>query len=128
MTNPTQTILTAAKTIEVVDQPAPGPVPEGAVRLRLAAASLCGTDLHYYAQFSNAGFQLQNPVSLGHEACGFVEDPNGSGLAKGQLVALNPIMNCQQCDACKRGEENLCTNKKFPGLGHHGAASGRVLP
>lgn len=110
-----ETKLTAAKTL--VTQPGEvSPVlGEGEVRLRLACASLCGTDLHYYAHFANAGFELQNPVSLGHEACGHVVDPNGSGLKRGQLVALNPIMNCQACDACKRGEENLCTNKKFPG-------------
>lgn len=115
MNAPIQTVLTAAKSIDVREQAAPDALPDGYARLRLAAASLCGTDLHYYTHFSNAGFLLQNPVSLGHEACAYVEDPNGSDLKPGQLVALNPIMNCQQCEACQRGEENLCTAKKFPG-------------
>lgn len=110
-----QTRLTAAESVETGDQTPPATIPEGHARLRLAVASLCGTDLHYYAHFANAGFQLQNPLTLGHEACAWVEDPNGSDLKKGKLVALNPIMNCQQCEACKRGEENLCTAKKFPG-------------
>lgn len=109
-----QTKLTAAETVETGPQET-GAIPEGHVRLRLAVASLCGTDLHYYAHFSNAGFALQNPVTLGHEACAYVTDPNGSDLHEGQLVALNPIMNCQVCEACQRGEENLCTAKKFPG-------------
>lgn len=110
-----ETKLTAAKTVAGGPQAVSNSIPEGHARLRLAAASLCGTDLHYYSHFANAGFELQNPVSLGHEACAWVEDPNGSDLQKGQLVALNPIMNCQQCEPCKRGEENLCTSKKFPG-------------
>ncbi|WP_417522683.1 zinc-binding dehydrogenase [Marinovum sp.] len=110
-----QTRLTAAQEVTTNRQTPPDTVPEGHARLRLAVASLCGTDLHYYAHFANAGFQLQNPVTLGHEACAWVEEPNGSDLKKGQLVALNPIMNCQVCDACRRGEENLCTAKKFPG-------------
>ncbi|SFR52662.1 L-idonate 5-dehydrogenase [Yoonia tamlensis] len=110
-----QTKLTAAREIETTSQSVQTPVPAGHARLRLAVASLCGTDLHYYAHFANAGFVLQNPVTLGHEACAYVTDPNGSDLAVGQLVALNPIMNCQTCDPCLRGEENLCTAKKFPG-------------
>ncbi|SNS60354.1 zinc-binding dehydrogenase [Antarctobacter heliothermus] len=109
-----QTKLTAAQTVETLPQRL-GPIPEGHARLRLAVASLCGTDLHYYAHFANAGFQLQNPVTLGHEACAYVVDPNGSDLREGQLVALNPIMNCGECAPCQRGEENLCTAKKFPG-------------
>lgn len=110
-----ETKLTAARTVETGPQPVPGDIPDGYVRLRLAVASLCGTDLHYYSHFANAGFVLQNPVTLGHEACARVVDANGSGLREGQLVALNPIMNCQTCAACARGEENLCTAKKFPG-------------
>lgn len=110
-----QTKLTAVREVALQGGDQLTDVPDGQVRLKLAFASLCGTDLHYYSHFANAGFVLQNPVTLGHEACAYVLDANGSGLKVGQLVALNPIMNCQTCDACQRGEENLCTNKKFPG-------------
>lgn len=110
-----ETKLTAARAVSVAAQPVEIDIPVGHVRLQMAVASLCGTDLHYYSQFANAGFVLQRPVTLGHEACAYVVDPNGSGLKTGQLVALNPIMNCQVCEPCKRGEENLCTAKKFPG-------------
>lgn len=110
-----ETRLTAARVVETLDQHVPNSIGNGYVRLRLAVAGLCGTDLHYFSHFANAGFELRNPVTLGHEACAWVEDPNGSGLKAGQLVALNPVMNCQKCDACGRGEENLCTAKKFPG-------------
>ncbi|MFY0597871.1 MAG: alcohol dehydrogenase catalytic domain-containing protein [Cognatishimia sp.] len=110
-----ETKLTAAKTITVGDQTPAAEIPEGHARLRLAVGSLCGTDLHYYSHFANGIFVLKNPVTLGHEACAYVVDPNGTELKEGQLVALNPIMNCGACDACQNGEENLCTNKKFPG-------------
>lgn len=110
-----ETKLTAAQAISTGVQDVSGVIPEGYARLKLAVASLCGTDLHYYSHFANAGFVLKNPVTLGHEACAYVIDPNGSDLKAGQLVALNPIMNCQKCAACLRGEENLCTAKKFPG-------------
>ena len=110
-----ETKLTSAKNVLVATQTAPDAIPEGHARLRLAVGSLCGTDLHYYSRFANASFELKNPVTLGHEACAWVIDPNGSGLETGQLVALNPIMNCGVCAPCKRGEENLCIAKKFPG-------------
>ncbi|WP_050524963.1 zinc-binding dehydrogenase [Pseudorhodobacter wandonensis] len=110
-----ETKLTAARTIVVGPQTPSNAIADGHVRLQLAVASLCGTDLHYYSHFSNAGFLLQNPVTLGHEACAYVTDANGTDLKVGQLVALNPIMNCESCAACLRGEENLCTAKKFPG-------------
>ncbi|MHA3980768.1 zinc-binding dehydrogenase [Halovulum sp. GXIMD14794] len=109
------TRLTAAETVETLDRdPAPA-IPEGHVRVSLSVASLCGTDLHYFRHFANAGFQLQGPVSLGHEGCGRVIDANGSGIPEGTLVALNPIINCGTCPACQRGEVNLCTAKRFPG-------------
>lgn len=110
-----ETKLTAARAVQTSDQETTDAVPDGFVRLRLAVASLCGTDLHYFSHFANAGFELRNPVTLGHEACARVIDPNGSDLRAGQLVALNPIMNCGECDPCRRGEVNLCTAKKFPG-------------
>lgn len=109
------TLLNAAETISVQDRTPANTIPEGHVRIALEIASLCGTDLHYFNHFANAGFLLQRPVTLGHEACGRVVDANGSGLKEGTLVALNPIMKCGECEGCRNGEENLCTSKKFPG-------------
>ena len=107
--------LTAARQIAIEAVGLPDTPPEGTARLKLAVGSLCGTDLHYYQHFENAGFKLRNPVTLGHEAAAWVEDPNGSDLTPGQLVAVNPIIACGACDNCRRGEVNLCTAKRFPG-------------
>lgn len=109
------TVLSAAKSIDMVERDLPAGVPSGHARLRLATASICGTDLHYYRHFQNAGFVLQRPVTLGHEGCAIVVDPNGSTLVAGELVALNPIISCDACPNCQAGQENLCTHKKFPG-------------
>lgn len=109
------TVLSAAKTIDPAYRNLAGDVPEGHVRLKLATASLCGTDLHYYRHFSNAGFQMQRPVTLGHEACAHVSAANGSTFVPGQLVALNPIINCGSCEKCRADQDNHCTDKKFPG-------------
>lgn len=111
----TASLLTAAKKIETVLYDLPDSLGAGDVRLQLATASLCGTDLHYYNDFSNAGFLLNNSLTLGHEACGYVLDSGASHLSVGQLVALNPIIECGACARCQAGQENHCTNKRFPG-------------
>lgn len=109
------TCLQAARSIELKQAEMPTTIDAGAVRLRMITASLCGTDLHYYRHFANAGFELENPVTLGHEACAIVENANGSELAPGALVAINPIINCADCEQCKLGQINLCKAKRFPG-------------
>lgn len=109
------TKLVAARAVETSNVLPVDAVPVGHVRLRLAAASLCGTDLHYYSDIYNEGSEPKMPETLRHEACAWVEEPNGSDLETGQLVALNPVMNCQECAACQPSEENLCRAKKFPG-------------
>ena len=110
-----QTRLTGARSIAVERTALPADIPEGHVRLRLTVGSLCGTDLHYYRTYENAGFKMQRPTTLGHEACAVVEDANGGALRAGQLVALDPIVSCGACAPCRSGSRNYCTNKVFPG-------------
>jgi L-idonate 5-dehydrogenase len=111
----TQSILEAARTVAIQQSEMPAEIEQGWVRLRLATASICGTDMHYFRHFANAGFELDYPVSLGHEACGIIDDPNGCALQPGQLVAINPLIPCLSCERCDAGDVNMCQTKRFPG-------------
>ena len=111
----TKSILADARRIEVLTAKMPEETAEDAIRLRLASASICGTDMHYFRHFANAGFQLDHPVSLGHEACAYVEDSNGHPFTNGALVAINPIIKCGVCERCATGDINMCAGKRFPG-------------
>ena len=111
----TKSLLADARRIEIVSAEMPEETAEDAIRLRLAMASICGTDMHYFRHFANAGFQLDHPVSLGHEACAYVEDANGHSFAKGALVAINPVIECGTCERCATGDINMCARKRFPG-------------
>ncbi len=111
----TKSTLTAAREIRIEQAEIPAQIAPDHVRLRLAAASICGTDMHYFRHFANAGFNLDGPVTLGHEACAFVEDANGHDFAPGQLVAINPVISCGSCENCVRGDINMCATKRFPG-------------
>ncbi|WP_432534143.1 zinc-binding dehydrogenase [Kineococcus arenarius] len=72
---------------EEVPLPEPGP---GRVRLRMAYAGICGSDLHYFAHGANGEFVVREPLVPGHEVSGTVDaDPSGE-LAPGTPVTVHP--------------------------------------
>ena len=77
--------------VEVVD--VPRPTGDG-VRVRIASAGICGSDLHLV----DTGFALGK--TLGHELAGITPD--------GTPVAIEPIVSCGTCANCVRGAYNLC--------------------
>ena len=100
--------------IEAVEMPSPGP---GEVLLRLGAAGICGSDLHYYFEGRNGNFIVREPLIPGHEASGVVEaiGPGVTRVKKGDKVAVSPSHACGRCDYCREGREQFCANMKFLG-------------
>lgn len=87
---------------------------EGEVLIKVRRVGLCGTDYHIYA-----GRQpfLEYPRVIGHELAGEVaEAPEGSGLAPGQVVTINPYLPCGECVACRRGKPNCCAKIRVLGV------------
>ncbi|MEU2715204.1 Zn-dependent alcohol dehydrogenase [Streptomyces sp. NPDC007205] len=88
-----------------IDLPDPGP---GQVRVRLAAAGVCHSDL----SLSNGTMRVPVPAVLGHEGAGTVVAV-GEGVtqvAEGDSVVLNWAPCCGSCHACTLGEVWLCAN------------------
>ena len=72
---------------ESVPTPEPG---AGQVRLRMAYAGICGSDLHYFFNGANGEFVVREPLVPGHEVSGVVDlDPSGE-LAPGTPVTVHP--------------------------------------
>ncbi len=97
-----------------VEMPQPGP---GEVLVRLGAAGICGSDMHYYFHGGVGSFRIREPLTPGHEASGLVAAV-GQGVTRvkpGQPIAINPSRACGQCAGCREGRENLCTNMRFLG-------------
>src|SRR5215204_4690364 len=70
-----------------VEIPQPGP---DQVRLRMAYAGVCGSDLHYYYEGANGAFVIREPLVPGHEVSGTVDlDPSGA-LEPGTPVTVHP--------------------------------------
>ena len=53
--------------IEPAETPKPGP---GEVLLRLGAAGICGSDLHYYFEGRNGSFIVREPLDSGPRGIG----------------------------------------------------------
>ncbi|MFJ8053389.1 Zn-dependent alcohol dehydrogenase [Streptomyces luteogriseus] len=88
-----------------IDLPDPGP---GQVRVRLAAAGVCHSDL----SLSDGTMRVPVPAVLGHEGAGtVVAVGEGVGhVAPGDGVVLNWAPSCGACHACSLGEVWLCAN------------------
>ncbi|ATW47745.1 alcohol dehydrogenase [Streptomyces peucetius subsp. caesius ATCC 27952] len=109
--------------ITEISLPEPGP---GQVRVRLAAAGVCHSDL----SLSNGTMRVPVPAVLGHEGAGTVVSV-GEGVthvAPGDGVVLNWAPSCGACHACTIGEVWLCADA-LTGAGrvHAVAADGTEL-
>lgn len=96
----------AGRPLELDDVPVPRPGPDE-VRVRVRAAGVCGTELHFtdglYAP-------SRTPMTLGHEAAGTVDAVGAAvtGWAEGDRVAVYYYLFCGSCRWCLRGRQNLC--------------------
>jgi D-arabinose 1-dehydrogenase-like Zn-dependent alcohol dehydrogenase len=95
------------------------PIPsagEEDVLVRVRAAGICHSDVHYRAGRSPMGMM---PITLGHEVAGEVEWAGSkvTNLKSGQRVCLHYNISCGDCDHCKTGNEQFCATVKM--IGHH---------
>ncbi len=79
----------------------------GEIAVRIEAAGVCHSDLHYMT----GDLQAKLPLVVGHEGAGIVEavGPGGSGrVSVGDRVALLWRPRCGECEACVSGNPVLC--------------------
>jgi D-arabinose 1-dehydrogenase-like Zn-dependent alcohol dehydrogenase len=84
------------------------------VLVRIKAAGVCHSDVHYRAGTSPVG---PLPLTLGHEIAGVVERV-GSGvstMAVGDRVCLHYLLTCGDCRFCRTGNEQFCVQGKMMG-------------
>lgn len=95
----------------------PGP---GEVRLNVAYAGICGTDVHIFHGAMDR--RVQTPCIIGHEMAGTVAEvgPGVSGLAHKDKVVVRPLDSRGETPA-DRGYGHICRHLKFMGIDSPGA-------
>ena len=98
--------------LALMDVPEPEVVGPHGVKIRLAYASLCGSDLHILRGDFDA--MIPEALPMGHEASGVVLEvgsdvPEGT-IKPGDEVTFYFNRYCGACYYCRAGREQFCTN------------------
>jgi L-idonate 5-dehydrogenase len=85
--------------------------------VRVQAGGICGSDLHYFHDGGFGTVRLREPMVLGHEMAGVVEEVGArvTHVRAGDRVAVNPSLPCGQCRFCLTGMANHCLEMRFYG-------------
>lgn len=97
----------------------------GRVLVGVAGCGVCHTDLGFYYDGVRTRHEL--PLALGHEISGRVV-ATGPGAEDWQdaAVIIPAVMPCGQCDVCKRGLGNICSQQLMPGNDMHGGFASHI--
>ncbi|MCD8141208.1 MAG: alcohol dehydrogenase catalytic domain-containing protein [Planctomycetaceae bacterium] len=94
--------------LAVKQMPIPHVVKPSDVKIKVLAASICGSDIHV---LSVPPGQVGKPGTImGHEFYGTVEAVGDevTAVAPGDRVVVDPIIACGTCPDCRAGHHNLC--------------------
>ncbi|MGA2479493.1 MAG: alcohol dehydrogenase catalytic domain-containing protein [Spirochaetia bacterium] len=107
-----------------IEKPLPG---RSEVLLRVLTAGICGTDLSIYAGKFDPKRSVP-PMVPGHEICGVIEalGADVSGWSVGERVAVNPLISCGTCYACRSGFPHVCRTLKLIGVDRNGGFAQHV--
>jgi L-iditol 2-dehydrogenase len=107
-------LLKEYKQLAVAELPEPELGPRD-VMIRVHACGICGSDIHGYD--GSTGRRIP-PLVMGHEAAGVVERTGEAvtRCAAGDRVTFDSTVSCGTCHYCRRGEINLCDNRRVMGV------------
>ncbi len=109
--------------LQEVAEPVAGP---GQVVLDVAAAGICGTDVH----IRHDEYRSDPPVTLGHEVAGTIASVGAGvdGWRVGQRVVTETYFSvCGRCAHCRTGRPNLCAERRSIGSFEDGGFAPRLL-
>lgn len=121
--------IRAERGVGLTETNSPGAPAPHELLIQIAAAGICGTDLHldHWAE----GFRFIAPLlplTLGHEFTGEVIATGRatSGFALGDRVVVQPSLSCGACADCAAGRHNDCANRVGLGVQVSGGFASRV--
>src|SRR3954453_9792618 len=105
-------VQTGTQTFEVHEFERPVVGPDDAL-LRMELCGICGSDIEQYdGRFEEGGWG-RGPPAPRHEPLGILDEIGERaakrwGVAPGDRVAVEPLIPCGQCEACKSGQSTRC--------------------
>lgn len=116
--------------VEIIEVPEPAVCP-GHVKLKLEAASVCGTDLHIYQWDAWSASRIKPPRIIGHEFCGTIVEV-GEGVTDrkvGDFVASESHIVPRTSEYLKRGLGHVAPETSILGVDVDGGfATYAVIP
>jgi len=86
----------------------------------ISFCGICGSDMHAWHGHDE---RRVPPQILGHEATGLAR----SGPHAGRRVAINPLVACGDCPACKAENPHLCDTRQLIGLNFPGGFAEKLV-
>ncbi|WLR95341.1 NAD(P)-dependent alcohol dehydrogenase [Shinella zoogloeoides] len=85
------------------------------VRIAIKTVGICGSDVHYYTHGAIGPFVVREPMILGHEAAGIIEEVGSAvqNLKVGDRVCMEPGIPDPQSRASRLGLYNLDPAVRF---------------
>jgi L-iditol 2-dehydrogenase len=107
-------LLTEYKKLEYTDVPLPEIGPKE-VLIQVKATGICGSDIHGYD--GSSGRRIP-PLIMGHETAGVIAQVGAevTEWKPGERVTCDSTVYCGECFYCRRGEINLCDNRRVLGV------------
>jgi len=107
--------------LEYVERDAPQIETVDDVLVQIEACGICGTDLNILAV--PPAHKAPPGIVIGHEGVGIVKaiGPAVQSVRPGNRVVIANRLTCGQCDYCRRGLDNQCTNYQTIGTTIDGA-------
>ena len=100
--------------VDSLPLPVVGP---GQLRVRVRCGGICGSDLHYYRHGGFGTIRIKEPMVLGHEVAGVIEElgRDVTAFAVGERIAVSPSQPCGLCRYCQQGLQNHCLDMRYYG-------------
>ena len=88
---------------------------DGDVLIEVKACGICGSDVH---GMDGSTGRRKPPIIMGHEASGIVAEVGrgATGWERGDRVTFDSTVYCGECWFCRRGQINLCDNRRVLGV------------
>lgn len=108
--------------VEIVDVPKPTVQHPDDVIVRITSGGICGSDMGIY---NGTNSLATYPRLIGHEFGGIVTETGSevTHVKVGDKVAVDPVISCGHCYACRIGRHNVCRDLEVMGVHRDGGFS-----